>query len=170
MTVMKGLATAQETPIMAEKPWRLYLDTSVIGGCFDPEFAEDSRRVIDAILSGQARLLFSEVVEAELLSAPEPVRSLFAELPDSVRERITFTAEVEALAGEYVTHGVVPEVWLEDCRHVAAATVARADAIVSWNFRHIVKLDKIKGYNQVNLLSGYGMLTIISPKEVNFDE
>ncbi len=66
MTVMKGLATAQETPIMAEKPWRLYLDTSVIGGCFDPEFAEDSRRVIDAILSGQARLLFSEVVEAEL--------------------------------------------------------------------------------------------------------
>jgi len=41
---------------------------------------------------------------------------------------------------------------------------------VSWNFRHIVKLDKIKGYNQVNLLSGYGLLTIVSPKEVSFDE
>jgi predicted nucleic acid-binding protein len=148
----------------------LYLDTSVIGGCFDAEFAEDSRRVVEAVLSGLARLLFSEIVEAELLNAPDPVRRLFAELPDSTRERIAFTPEVEALAREYVARGVVPEARLEDCRHVAAATVARADAIVSWNFRHIVKLDKIKGYNQVNLLNGYGVLTIVSPKEVSFDE
>jgi hypothetical protein len=69
-----------------------------------------------------------------------------------------------------VAHGVVPEGWLEDCRHVVAATVARADAIVSWNFRHIVKLEKIKGYNQVDLLNGYGVLTIVCPKEVSFDE
>jgi predicted nucleic acid-binding protein len=148
----------------------LYLDTSVIGGCFDAEFAEDSRRVVEAVLSGQARLLVSEIVEAELLNAPDPVRRFFAELPDSARERIAFTPEAEALAREYVARGVVPEAWLEDCRHVAAATVARADAIVSWNFRHIVKLDKIKGYNQVNLLNGYGVLTIVSPKEVSFDE
>jgi len=155
---------------MTRLPWKLYLDTSVIGGCFDAEFAEDSRRVVEAVLSGRARLLFSEIVEAELLSAPEPVRRLFAELPDSTRERIVFTPEVEALAREYVARGVVPEAWLEDCRHVAAATVARADAIVSWNFRHIVKLDKIKGYNEVNLLNGYGVLTIVSPREVSFDE
>jgi hypothetical protein len=100
----------------------------------------------------------------------EPVRRLFEELPDVCRERVAFTSEVESLAREYVARGVVPEAWLEDCRHVAAATVARADAIVSWNFRHIVKLDKIKGYNQVNLLNGYGVLTIVSPKEVSFDE
>ena len=49
--------------------------------------------------------------------------------------------------------------------HVAAATVARVDAIVSWNFKHIVRLDKMKAYNRVNLLNGYGILTIISPKE-----
>ena len=52
---------------------------------------------------------------------------------------------------------------------VAAATVARADAIVSWNFRHIVRLDKIKGFNQVNFEIGYAHLTIISPKEVLSD-
>jgi predicted nucleic acid-binding protein len=155
---------------MTRSPWRLYLDTSVIGGCFDAEFAEDSRRVMEAILSGQAHLLFSEVVEAELLNAPEPVRRFFLELPDAVRERVAFTSDVEALAREYVARGVVPEAWLEDCRHVAAATIARADAIVSWNFRHIVTLNRIKGYNQVNLLNGYGVLTIVSPKEVSFDE
>ena len=154
----------------AKHVWRLYLDTSVIGGCFDAEFADDSRRVLDAVLAGQARVLFSEVLEAELLNAPDPVRRLFAELPAATRERVAFTPEVEELAHEYVARGVVAEAWLEDCRHVAAATVARADAIVSWNFRHIVKLDKIKGYNQVNLLNGYGVLTIVSPKEVSFDE
>jgi predicted nucleic acid-binding protein len=155
---------------MTKRSWRLYLDTSVIVGCFDAEFAEDSRRVMDAVMSGRARLLFSEIIEAELLNVPEPVRRLFTELPDSVRERIAFSPEVEALAREYVVRGVVPEACLEDCRHVASATVARADAIVSWNFRHIVKLDKIKGYNEVNLLNGYGLLTIVSPKEVSFDE
>jgi hypothetical protein len=54
--------------------------------------------------------------------------------------------------------------------HVAAATAARADAIVSWNFRHIMRLDKMRAYNQINLSNGYGILTIISPKEVNYDE
>jgi hypothetical protein len=49
------------------------------------------------------------------------------------------------------------------------ATVYRADAIVSWNFRHIVRLDKIKMFNQINLLNGYGILTIISPKEVYYE-
>ena len=53
---------------------------------------------------------------------------------------------------------------------MAAATIARADAIVSWNFRHIVRLDKMKLYNQVNLLNGYGILTIISPRELMGDE
>ena len=60
--------------------------------------------------------------------------------------------------------------WIDDATHVAVATVARADAIVSWNFKHIVRLDKMKAYNQVNLMNGYGILTIISPKEVLLDE
>jgi hypothetical protein len=41
---------------------------------------------------------------------------------------------------------------------------------VSWNFRHMVKLYRIKGYNEVNLLNGYGLLTTVSPNEVSFDE
>jgi hypothetical protein len=48
--------------------------------------------------------------------------------------------------------------------------LAHRALVVSWHFRHIVKLDKIKGYNEVNLLNGYGLLTIVSPKEVSFDE
>lgn len=57
-----------------------------------------------------------------------------------------------------------------DALHVAFATVARVDAIVSWNFKHIVRYDKIKAFNQINLQNGYGYLQIISPKEVLFDD
>lgn len=60
--------------------------------------------------------------------------------------------------------------WRGDCLHVSAATIAHADAIISRNFKHIVKLDKIKAYNEVNVLHGYGILTILSPTEVNFDD
>jgi hypothetical protein len=91
---------------MVQKIWRLYLDTSVIGGCFDAKFSEDSRRVIDAILIGRATLLFSEVLEAELMNAPEQVRRLFANIPDSVCERIAFSSEIEALAKEYIAQQV----------------------------------------------------------------
>ena len=60
--------------------------------------------------------------------------------------------------------------FVDDATHVAAATVARADAIVSWNFRHIVRVDKMRAYNQVNLQAGFGLLSIVSPQEVRFDE
>jgi hypothetical protein len=58
---------------------------------------------------------------------------------------------------------------LNDALHVAIATTAGVDAIVSWNFKHIVKLDKIKRYNDINMTRGFQKLTIISPQEVVYD-
>lgn len=46
------------------------------------------------------------------------------------------------------------------------ATVAEVDVLVSWNFRHIVRLDKIRLFNAVNLAQGYKSPTIYSPREV----
>jgi predicted nucleic acid-binding protein len=154
------------------RKWRLYLDTSVFGGCFDTVqgWAEDSRRVIDSFLHGQAVLLSSELLEQEIVSAPASVRDVFLSIPNAAVEKVYMSAEMDDLAHAYVRAGVIGKRWLEDCQHVAAATVARADAIVSWNFKHIVRLNRIKGYNQVNVLSGYGQITVVSPKEVNFDE
>jgi len=53
-----------------------------------------------------------------------------------------------------------------DALHVALAVVARADMIVSWNFKHIVHFDKMRGFNAVNLKEGYAQLMILSPLEV----
>lgn len=154
------------------RKWRLYLDTSVFGGCFDTVegWAEDSRRVIDAALDGKAVIFFSDTVARELEEAPDQVRELWNSIPPECREQMTVTPEIEALSAAYLAAQVVARTSLDDALHVAAATIARADAIVSWNFKHIVRLDRIKGYNQVNLSLGYGILTIVSPKEVQFDE
>ena len=145
---------------------RIYIDTSVVGGCFDDEFATESKALFDDVVAGKAKLLLSDVVIAELEDAPKRVRAVLAGIdPESV-EYVPITEEVEALRDGYLEHGVVGVSHIGDATHVAAATVARADAIVSWNFRHIVRLDRIRAYNAVNLLQGYGILTILSPREV----
>jgi predicted nucleic acid-binding protein len=149
---------------------RIYTDTSVIGGYFDAVFEEDSRRFIEGVRVGKIRLLLSEVVVQEISKAPARVQELLASLPPANIEKVEIDAEIIALREAYLAAKIVGAKWTDDATHVAAATVARADAIVSWNFAHIVRLDKMKAYNQINLLNGYGILTIITPKEVRYDE
>lgn len=142
----------------------------MIGGCLDTEFAKDSLRFMESVRQGQIIILVSEVVVREILQAPPRVQDILFSMPAQCVERVTLTTEILALRNEYMAARIVGTQSTDDATHVAAATVARADAIVSWNFAHIVRLDKMKAYNRVNLLNGYGILTIITPKEVHFDE
>lgn len=149
---------------------RVYIDTSVIGGCLDEEFAEESQRVFELAKAGYLQLLLSDVVIRELEHAPPAAKTMLEDLPESSVEVVPLTDEVHRLRDAYIAAGVVAQQWVDDATHVAAATVTQADAMVSWNFKHIVRLDKIKGYNQVNKSLALGELTIISPKEVGYDE
>ncbi|MBI4862956.1 MAG: hypothetical protein HY815_22240 [Candidatus Riflebacteria bacterium] len=91
-------------------------------------------------------------------------------LPERCLDLVYHDEESEALAEEHVTHKVVSRRMLADAQHIAVATIARVDVLVSWNFRHIVNLDRIHGFNAVNLRSGYPMLEIRSPLEVWTDD
>ncbi len=149
---------------------RILVDTSVIGGCMDPEFAADSRRVLHLADSGHLILLLSEVTLRELAHAPVAIRNILPSLDASHLETVSLSDEALALRDAYLSAGVLSSRWRDDAMQVATAAVARADAIVSWNFRHIVRLDRIRAFNQVNLAEGYGILTILSPKEVAVDD
>jgi predicted nucleic acid-binding protein len=151
-------------------PFRIYADTSVIGGVHDPEFTEASRRFVEGVRAGRFILLVSEIVVAELQDAPEAVRRLLPSLPDTFVEPVEIDEEVLALRDAYLEAEIVGPQWTDDAAHVAAATVAKADAIVSWNFTHIVRLDKMKAYNRVNERHDYAPLTIISPTELPGDD
>jgi hypothetical protein len=111
-------------------------------------------------------LVLSDLTLAELEGAPSQVREVLQSVPEDMLEAVTFDAEASDLAQEYLAAGVIGAAHLEDARHIATATVQRVDVLVSWNFRHIVNLDRIRGYNSMNLRLGYAFLEIRSPQEV----
>lgn len=152
------------------KPLRVYADTSVFGGCFDAEFAIESERFFDLVRAGRVKILVSEVVVRELANAPVRVRELLRSLPADSVEQVRLTRDVIDLRDAYLAAGILDPQSTDDATHVAAATVARADAVVPWNFKHLVRIDKMRAYNQVNLQTGFGLLSIVSPQEVRFDE
>ncbi len=147
-------------------PLRIYLDTSVLGGLYDAEFEKDSKALFALFVRGEAVPLVSSVTEAELSHAPKQVRSLLVMLREAGGETIPLSPEAEALAAAYIEAGIVTRKYEADALHIALATLAKVDVLVSWNFRHIVNLQRIRGFNGVNLIYGYGTLEIRSPKEV----
>jgi hypothetical protein len=149
---------------------RVYVDTSVIGGCEDPEFAERSRAFFEYVRQGNLIVVVSPIVVAELAGAPESVRAVLRELPLESVQYVELDAEMLALRDAYIRASILGPRWIDDAAHVAVATVIRADAIVSWNFKHLVRLDRIRAFNQVNLMNGYGILSILTPMEVWFDD
>jgi len=100
------------------------------------------------------------------LRAPEQVRHFLASLPVGQIESIRLTAEAAQLADQYITAKVVGKTSRADCQHIAMATLAKVDVLVSWNFKHIVNLDKIRGYNGINYQFGHTMIEIRTPKEI----
>ncbi len=145
---------------------RVYVDTSVIGGCFDPEFSLWSNRLVKDFHDGRFLPVVSSVVATELDLAPEQVRVKLAEILRLEPEFLELTEEVVSLAEVYSDHGALPPKFRNDLLHIALATVANVDVLVSWNFKHIVRLEKIRIFNAVNLELGYKPLQIHSPQEV----
>lgn len=148
------------------KTLRVYLDTSVVGGCFDPEFALWSRALMDDFRAGLFRPVLSELLAAELDQAPAPVRELYGELMALADAPVPVTPEALDLLARYTAHAIVGPRFRNDMLHIALATVADVDVVVSWNFRHIVHLEKIRAFNAVNLEAGYKSIAIHSPREV----
>jgi predicted nucleic acid-binding protein len=145
---------------------RIYADTSVFGGYFDPEFAEPTRRLFAMFERGEARLVLSDLAVRELQYAPERVRRIPDHLPQEHVERILVSPEAEVLARLYVQEGVMRPSMEFDALHIATATLARVDVLVSWNFRDFVNERKIQGYNIINRRLGYPDIHIDPPREV----
>ena len=141
----------------------------MIGGCFDTEFAAWSNALIEDFRSGRFRLVLSEVTAAEVARAPGQVRELHSELI-SLAEVLPVTEESLALLENYQAHRVLDPRFRNDILHIALATVAETDVLVSWNFQHVVRLDKIQQFNGINVETGYKPLAIYSPREVTTHE
>ncbi len=145
---------------------RIYIDTSVIGGCFDKEFDIWSIGFINEVKTGNIIALISDITIDELENAPKNVQEIFNKIPRSHIETLIKDDETESLAELYIKEGAVTRKFFEDALHIAIATINKADVLVSWNFKHIVNLERIRKYNSVNLKNGYHILEIRTPREV----
>jgi hypothetical protein len=144
---------------------RVYIDTSVIGGCFDDEFAPWSNGLIADFHRKLFRPVLSEVVAAEISGAPPHVRRKYQELR-TLSEIVETSQEAFLLAARYQEKEILTPKFYEDGLHIALATVHRVDVVVSWNFRHIVHFDKIRRFTAANIELGYQPIAIYSPREV----
>ena len=82
--------------------FKIYIDTSVIGGCFDDEFAEYSNLLIDEFIMGKKIAVISNITLKELKQAPEKVRQKLDEIPKENIEYVALSEEAEELAQKYI--------------------------------------------------------------------
>lgn len=156
---------------MKSKKLNLYIDTSVIGGYFDVEFEEETKMLFDGIFNNEFHVIYSSVTEDELINAPKKVKELLNSIPNEYKTKIELTEEAVMLGDTYIAENVVGKTSREDCFHIALATIHKADVLVSWNFKHIVNVMRIRGYNAVNIKLGYSTIDIRSPNEIiNYED
>jgi len=148
------------------KKQRIYFDTSVFGGYFDEEFQEFTRPLFDRIKKGEITIIFSTILESELELAPEKVRNLVRKIKKDDAEFVEESNDAIELASEYLSEKVVGQTSYSDCLHIGLATIIQADLLVSWNFKHIVNIQRIRGYNSINIKNGYKSLEIRSPRDI----
>lgn len=145
---------------------RIYVDTSVFGGYFELEFELWSKIFFEHIIKGEIKMLFSQMTEFELEKSPQYVKNLFLKIPEKNIEFLSINDEAIHLADKYISENVVGKTSRPDCLHIAIATLHSADMLASWNFKHIVNITRIRGYNGVNYMNGYKMLEIRTPREI----
>lgn len=106
------------------------------------------------------------MTDIELEPAPVKIRNLANSLSESNIEFVDIQDQATALAEEYLKENVVGKTSRADCIHIAIATLSNADILVSWNFKHIVNVNRIRGYNSVNYKLGHKILEIRTPREI----
>lgn len=149
---------------------RLYLETSVLSFAVADDVPEGRRvtlELLEEVRRGKHEAYLSEIVLVELNRAREPklsqLRTVLRGIPFG---ELAFDERARALAERYVQEGIIPRKYQEDAFHIAVASVHGLDAVISWNFKHIVKLKTKREVTGINLLLGYREIELYSPWEV----
>ena len=135
------------------------------GGLDELGHIQRSVQLFEKVKLGQVVCVYSDLTKGELFDAPERVRNFSRELSKENLEVVKMTEEAINLAKSYIDESVVGKTSFYDCVHIALATIHKVDILVSWNFKHIVNIYRIRGYNSVNLRCGYQTLEIRLPRD-----
>jgi predicted nucleic acid-binding protein len=154
-------------------PLRLYIETSVWSHYFAddaPQWREATRRFFEAAQdpANELTIHVSQLVIDELLRSPAGKARELIELVERMRPSVlAIPPGIIELAAAYARYGAIPPKKESDARHAAMATIHELDALVSWNYRHLVNIPRRRKINIVNKLMGYNKgIEIVTPQEV----
>lgn len=152
------------------KKTKLYLDTSVPSFLFaddSPERREVTIQFWDVLKLGIYDVVISDVLLTEISKCERPLaQDLENRLTELVLEIVSVNEDVYSLAQKYIDEGIIPQTYQDDALHIALATSNEADALISWNFKHMVKLKTIRGVNGINKMLGFKELEILTPQSL----
>ena len=150
------------------KKTKLYLDTSVPSFLFaddSPEKREVTVQFWDVLKMGLYDIVISDILLTEISRAKVPSsQELEDKLSEIILEIVSVNEDIFSLAQKYIDEGIIPQKYQDDALHIAIATYNEADALISWNFKHMVKLKTIRGVNGINRMLGFKELEILTPQ------
>jgi len=146
---------------------KMYLDTSVISHLKQddvPEKTEDTLLLWSEIKQGKFEVFISEITIAEVMDAAEPKQGIMLDYLNEIDYTVLrIDEDVRTFAGYLNEVGVLTAKRLDDCLHIGCAVVNNCDMIISWNFRHIVRVKTINGVRYVGSRLGYSDIGIYAP-------
>ena len=147
--------------------YKIYLDTSVISHLEQqdaPDKMFDTRLLWEELKQGKHEVFISDVVSNEIAQNKKGKQLMLAHwLADIGPANIGITPEIEAYADALIKDGILPPRCRDDCLHIACAVVGGCQMLVSWNFKHMVKIKTIDGIKIVSERLGYNEMRICSP-------
>jgi hypothetical protein len=82
---------------------------------------------------------------------------------------VGITAEVEAMAATFMATGALPPTMRPDATHLAAATLSRADYLLTWNCRHLANAHVLRRLQKEAERRGWPLPGVCTPLELMGD-
>jgi predicted nucleic acid-binding protein len=150
------------------KKTKLYLDTSVPSFLFaddSPENQEVTIQFWNILKMGTYDIIISDILLTEISRSEVPSsQQLEGKLSEIILEIVSVNEDIYSLAQKYIDEGIIPQKYQDDALHIAFATYNEVDALISWNFKHMVNLKTIRGVNGINRMLGFKELEILTPQ------
>ena len=154
----------------------VYLDTSAINFLFADDAPEKKEITVD-FFDNFVKLsvydtFITEYVIREIHKTPkEDIRNrLLNVISDYPIEVLSLddTEDLEFLAEQYLSSGILPSKNLYDALHVACCVIRKIDYLVSWNYRHLANINRERRFIAKNYELGYlHPLRIVTPTQLS---
>ena len=141
---------------------KIYLDTSIISAYFD--YSKPVRQLVtqkwfSEQIPDYEFFISSLVIEELDNTTDEVLKNNFFNLVNTINPvLLEFNDEIIRLSELYRERVIKNQI--QDALHIAIASYYKINAIVSWNFKHIVNLKTVSEIHKINLEQGYPILEI----------